>query len=405
MMMPHSAIAEQGLLGLIMCDNSRYDVVAERLTIEDFYVPMHAVIYKTAGELISSRMEANPISISEKMDCGAFGGQNAMLLHFTEMYDAASRADDVSTLAFIVSEHAYQRKLIVAAGELTKAANENRVEDAKGYQAIIAELSQTFSNQRPENPNDQLRKALSQSQKTDNMMKTGIYAWDNNFQGVFKGSRYIIAGHGGAGKSALAINMSWNMACDGKKVRWLSYEEETHALWWRIMARVSGVPYTAFRHGLSEDQRYQVSAKQDILMDKDFLAFYNIPTPSDMINACGQCDLVVLDGITSAPAEGATNKIEKAGVVTEYCARIAAKTGAAVIMLAHVNSDSVKTGASMTGIYGGQAATFDPEGIVDLRYADEDRSAVAMKVLKNRYGPAKKDVDLLRFNYERMEVL
>lgn len=404
MKLPHSVTAEQALLGLIMAEPKRFDIVAERLTADDFYVPLYAEIYRTAESLLSEKLEPNPIAVSERMDCQPWGGTESVLQECVAFYEAASTSADMATIAYVVSEHAYQRKLIAAAGELTKAANDNRVEDAKAYQKLIAELSQTFVQRQATTPLIQVREALTKAKQKTNMLKSGVYGWDNQFGGLFKGSRYIIAGHGGAGKSALAVNIGWNIAKAGGRVRWLSYEEEPHALWWRIMARETGVPYTAFRHGLSDGQEAELVEKQGRYTGPDFLAFYNVPDVGQMINACGLCDLIVLDGITSAPAEGASNKIEKAGVVTEYCAKLAAKTGAAVIMLAHVNSDSLKTGASMTGIYGGQAATFDPEGIIDLRWADDNRRAITMKVLKNRYG-ASGLTETLNFKYERMEVV
>lgn len=403
MMQPHSPAAEQATLGIILSNNDLYSIVDERLQAGDFYVPLYADVYTAIGELIKSGMVANPISVAEKLE-GKHGTNAELLAHFTEMYEMAGLNGSISTSAYLVAEHAYQRRLIAAATELSKAATENRVEDAKAWQAALAELTTSFSNQNVETPLLQIKRAFHAAKKHNNMMLTGIHGWDSLFYGLFKGSRYIIAGQGGAGKSALAINIAWNMAKSGKRVRWLSYEEEPDAIWWRIMSREANEAYTSFRKGLTERQEANVATVQNNILGHDFLSFFNVPDLGSMINACGECDLIVLDGITSAPAQGAANKIEKAGIVTEYCAKLAAKTGAAIIMLAHINSESAKNGASMTGIYGGQAATFDPEGIVDLRWFDDEHKTIKMTVLKNRYGASGKDA-LLNFNYERMEVL
>lgn len=393
MALPHSVASEQALLGVILTDNDNFERVSAQLPADDFFVPLHAALYRIIGGLLNERLEANPITIAHKAPA-ELGDKPTLIAMMAGLFEASASCTDPASLAYVVSELAYQRRLIGTAAELTKAANAHDVERARELQGRIAELTANFVRVGADNPLAQLRTAFKEACEARGMMKTSVPAWDETFGGIFKGSRYIIAGHGGAGKSALALNIAWNMAKAGLKTRWLSYEESPSALWWRILAREARVPVAAFRNGLSEAQKAIVTKKQEEVLGHDFMGFYGLSDLGQMVGACGACDLIVLDGITSAPAPGASNKIEKAGVVTEYCAAMAQKTGAAVIMLAHVNSDSIKTGASMTGIYGGQAATFDPEGIVDLRWADDSKRITTMNVIKNRYGAAGAKVNI-----------
>jgi replicative DNA helicase len=54
--------------------------------------------------------------------------------------------------------------------------------------------------------------------RPDNRITTGIEWWDN-FAGPFRrGNTYVLAGYPGAGKTTLALNLAWGMACKGKKV-------------------------------------------------------------------------------------------------------------------------------------------------------------------------------------------
>ncbi len=402
---PHSAQAELALLGLLMLDNERYASVGEQLKHEEFYIPLHAKVYATIGQLIGERMEANPITVREKLKGTEF--DKADLLPFlADAFEKAALTTDANTLAYVIAEFAYQRRLIEYGRMLADAAQNNRVEEAKKLQEQLASEIVNFSQKQPETPLTQIQRAFAKAKKGENMMLTGVRAWDEAFGGVFAGSRYIIAGHGGVGKSAMAINMAWNLAKSGKRVRWLTFEEEVDQVWWRVFARECKTPITSFRKGLTENQQANVAKYQEGLINKDFMIFANARDVGEMINWCGKCDCIVIDGMTSAPAAGAANKVDKAGIVTEYCKKLADTTGACVIILAHVNSDSLKTGSSMTGIYGGQAATFDPEGIVDLRWADNADEGkgprwVKMHVLKNRYGEAGRKYELL-FNGEYM---
>jgi replicative DNA helicase len=388
-----------------MLDNERYQAIGEQLKASEFYIPLHATCFDLIGKLISERLEANPITLGEKLKATEFdkGDLNNWLL---SVFETAGLATDANTLAYTIAEYAYQRRMIEWGKMLTDAANGNRVEEAKELQAKIADEVVNFSRKSPETPTGQIQKAYARALKGESMMPTGLQCWDDAFGGLFAGSRYIIAGHGGVGKSAMAINMAWNLAKAGKRVRWLTFEEEVEQVWWRIFARETHTPITSFRKGLTPNQQEIVARRQENLLGNDFLIYANARDVGEMINWCGQSDCIVLDGLTSAPAPGAANKVDKAGIVTDYCKKLADATGACVIILAHVNSDSIKTGSSMTGIYGGQAATFDPEGIVDLRWADNNEQygprLVKMHVLKNRYGEAGKKYEVV-FNGEYMK--
>lgn len=412
MLLPHSVPAEQGLLGLIMQNNDVFDWVDGRLPPDDFYVPLYKRMYEVIGQLIRSNLNANPITVNEALKAEGFETvDGALLPHIGNIMENAGLSggrDSINSLAHVISQRALERKIIILSQALHEAVQANKPDDYRKLQEELAQTHQAFGAVQPVEAIDQLRAAFKAACQGNTMMPTHYPAWDDAFGGIFPTSRYIIAGHGGAGKSALAVNIAWNMARDGKKVRWLSYEEKPEALWWRIIAREADIPITSLRKGLTERQKVQVSDASDKMAGVDFKSFYMVPDVGQMIEACGPCDLIVLDGITSAPAPKAESKVDKAGIVTEYCANLAAKTGAAVIMLAHVNSDSLKNGASMSGIYGGQAATFDPEGIVDLRreqvgdaIGQERAKIITMTVLKNRYGEEGKKYRLI-FNGERM---
>jgi replicative DNA helicase len=65
---------------------------------------------------------------------------------------------------------------------------------------------------------DVYEKTLIIESLPDRLIYTGIEWWDK-FAGPFRrGNTYVIAGYPGAGKTTLAINLAWAMACKGKKV-------------------------------------------------------------------------------------------------------------------------------------------------------------------------------------------
>jgi replicative DNA helicase len=343
--------------------------------------------------MVKQGQEFCPPSVLHVLDEAKHGTRAELASKLQDMFTAGGMATDIATVASVVSECSYQRKLIDAAAKLTDAARENRVDDATKWQKTIGELSKGFSGVVTENTRNQIKRAIEAMHDERRMMKTGMAFWDRLFGGLFKEKLYVISGHGGAGKSALAVNMAWNMAKSGHVVRWVSWEEDSQALWSRIFARECGVDNTAMREArLTEAQTEKIVAKASVVGEHDFLAYYKLKDVGQIIDACGQCDLIVIDGLSRAPAPAGMGLVERVGYIMQYLGELSHKTGATVIVLAHVNSDGAKNGASMSGLYGGQAVSFDPEGVVDIRRADDADAGqewrkVAVKVLKNRYGP------------------
>lgn len=404
--LPHSAASEQALLGILMQDPTEYPTIRDAVSPEDFYIPLHAEVYRSIGRLVEQKMEPSPIVIAERLP-SEFGTPAELRGFFSELMNNASLGNDAYTFGSVILQYSHQRQIIGTAERLALAARANNVTDMQVLQRKLSELHAMAKVNKPETPLEQAQGAFKAACQTNSMLQTGILAWDKTLGGIFPGSRYIIAGHGGAGKSALAVNIAWNMALDGKRVRWLSYEEKPEALWWRIMAREAMVPITSFRYGLTQRQQVTVHERAGRVFQYDFKAFYGVQTVPQMIAECGPCDLIVLDGMTTAPAPGGDTMVDNAGIVTRYCATLAERTGAAVIILAHINSDAVKNGATMAGIYGGQAATFDPEAIVEVRRADmEDKmpgpKRINLSVIKNRYGESGVKKELV-FNGEYMK--
>lgn len=395
---PNSQQAELALLGMLMCDNKNIPIVADRVAPHHFYVPLHAACYGRILDLHADSVEANPITLYERLKGSEFDDKEALQGHLTSMFEAAALGTNPWSFGRVIMETHFQRAAITLAQDVSRCAERNNLADLVAAQKRLSELHTEWLVTPDVTPLDQQREAFSLASTGQNMLTTGFKPWDDAFGGLFKGGRYLIAGHGGVGKSAFAINLAWNVAKAGGRVRWLGFEDTIAELWWRIMSREMRIPITSFRKGLTDFQKGQVTARQDVLSGADFLVFYNTKTIAERISLCGPCDLIIVDGMTSYIAPPEYSKVDKAGYVNDQCKQLADKTGAAVIILAHVNSEAVKSGASMSGIYGGQAATFDPEGIAEIRWADANEESrvrtIDMKILKNRFGPSGRTVKI-----------
>ena len=68
---PHSLQAEQAVLGGLMLDNSAWDIVADRVSEEDFYRRDHRLIYHAIAELAEKNDPLDAVTLSEWLDRNA----------------------------------------------------------------------------------------------------------------------------------------------------------------------------------------------------------------------------------------------------------------------------------------------------------------------------------------------
>lgn len=392
--LPHSTQIEHILLGHLMLDNTKISDLEGKIFQGSFYVPAHWAIYKTITDLHGEGLEANPFTIADRLKTKEQFRDVIDLEYlkqiFSLVFDNTQFVGSTSSTVYQLATFKFQREVLALAAMLQDAAKLHDVSGVETAQKALSELHNQAIIKPAPLPIEQFQEAFQASIKGGDMLSTGLTEWDNKIGGIFKGSRYVIAGHASVGKSAMALNIAWNMAKQGRCVRYLSFEEDQSSLLWRIMAREMRIPITSFRKGLTEHQQVNATEQQDKLTAHDFLVFYKLKDVTQMIGMCGPCDLVVIDGISAFPAPAEYTKIDKAGWVMDNCQLIAHRTGAAVIALSHINSDGFKHGPSFSSLYGGQAATFDPETIVELRW-DEDTSKQKIKrieghIIKNRYG-------------------
>lgn len=392
----YSENAESSILGAILCDGSKINKIDGMLKPEHFYVPVYSELYRNICDQWQGAASVSShkamMAIREHPAC-----QNMNELQFNAwvadiVAQGQSDADIVGTARYVLELYA-KRNLLMLNAAMSEAISKGEVAKIEDVKRQIESVSLSTSTPKKVSTADQLRQAYEMLNSPDQMISTGFPIWDNIFGGLSKKSRYVIAAQAGAGKTAMAMNIAVNVARQGKKVHYLLFEETRQRLWARVVSMTQDAPMSGFRvagGSMTDGARDAFTVGFDKLSKLELL-FHEAPkTLAEMIDLCGECDLIVVDGVSNFPAPAEYTKIDKAGWVSDQCVKLSQHSGAAVLMLSHVNSDAVKSGPSLAGIYGGQAASFDPEGILEIRRDAEDSfgpvKTIHGLVLKNRYG-------------------
>lgn len=130
---PHSAQAEQALLGAVMVNNRFYDELDGALKAEHFYVPLHGAVFEAIEAIINERGgEANPITISQRLHGTPYDAEKALFPHLTTMFESAALSGDAKSLADVIITTFRQRQLMGLAENLhTQARVASKPEDVE----------------------------------------------------------------------------------------------------------------------------------------------------------------------------------------------------------------------------------------------------------------------------------
>ena len=75
---PQSIDAEQSVLGGLLLDNQRWDSIADRISVDDFYRREHRLIFSAVSALCHENSPADVVTVSERLeqtgDLDASGG-------------------------------------------------------------------------------------------------------------------------------------------------------------------------------------------------------------------------------------------------------------------------------------------------------------------------------------------
>jgi replicative DNA helicase len=222
---PHSAEAEQSVLGGLLLDNGAWDRIGDLLADDDFYRYEHRLIYGVVATLINATKPADVITVFEQLqrlgkadDCGG-------LVYLNALAQSVPSAANIRRYAEIVRERSVLRKLVAASDEIATSAFNPQgrpvaqiLDDAEGKIFRIGEdgsrASQKFQSM------DQLVVALidrvnelhENGAEEVTGVRTGFYKLDTMTAGLQAGDLIVLAARPSMGKTALALDIAEHVA-------------------------------------------------------------------------------------------------------------------------------------------------------------------------------------------------
>jgi replicative DNA helicase len=264
---PHSAEAEQAVLGGLMLDNASWDAIADRLRAEDFYRRDHQHIFGAIAELSARGEPSDAVTLAEHLAAKGLSEESGGLAYLAGLARDTPTAANIRAYAEIVRERSVLRHLIRVSGEIAASAYDNEgrtatelVDDAERRVFEIAE-----QGRRGGSGFVPLRDVLGatidrldllhQTQGKLTGVSTGYHDLDRMTAGLQPGDLVIIAGRPSMGKTTLALNIAESAAISHETpVAVFSMEMSREQLAFRMISSLGRVDQSHLRTGMFGDE-------------------------------------------------------------------------------------------------------------------------------------------------------
>ncbi|KLV00378.1 DNA helicase [Photobacterium aquae] len=282
-MAPHSLEAEQSVLGGLLLDNEKWDVVAEKVVAKDFYSRPHRIIFESVALLLESGQPLDLITLSEHLERSSQLDDVGGFAYLAELAKNTPSAANILAYAEIVRERALIRDMISVANEIADAGydpqgrdSEELLDMAESKVFAIAE-QRTSQNEGPQSVETILEKTLEKIELLYQSPQDGVTGVSSGFTDLDKktaglqGSDLIIvAARPSMGKTTFAMNLCENAAMEqDKPVLIFSLEMPAEQIMMRMLASLSRVDQTKIRTGQLEDEDWaRISSTMGLLMEK-----------------------------------------------------------------------------------------------------------------------------------------
>lgn len=351
---PHSTDAEQALLGaLLFAGDAAWERVADRIAEADFYRDDHRRIFRVVRSLFEAIKPVDVLTVSEALEASNEADQTGGLAYLGELANAVPSAANIRAYADTVADCARRRRLIVAARaieDLGYGASMGAQEAIDKASALVLDLAtQTASRTEPRHIAEVLGRAIAEVESRIGRgevfgLPTGFIDLDSATGGLHAGDLIIVAGRPSMGKTALAINMSENVALAGKSVLVFSLEMGDTQIAHRNLAAIGSASVQRVRSGAMSDAEWdgitaamgRLHAARFWIDDAPSLSAAQMHARARRIKRQHGLDLIVIDYLQLMTAEG-NNRNEQLGDITRRLKLMARDLGVPVVLLSQLS--------------------------------------------------------------------
>ena len=276
---PHSAPAEQAVVGSMLIDIRCIPDVIEKVKAEDFYIKQNKDIFETIFQMFAYGKTIDPVTVLDQMKIrGVYTPETENYL--ADVMRQTPTAANVLEYAAIVRDRALRRRLGETADEIN-----NMVYEESGSSDIVLEAAEQMIYRLRQGRNvggllpmsavinnvfDDLSAAAAAGSRIPGL-STGLPDLDRVILGLNKSDLLLIAARPGMGKTSIVLNIALHVAMALKKtVAIFSLEMSREQLAIRMLSKAALVPLHNLLTGqLNENQWQEIAGAAQVMSNCD----------------------------------------------------------------------------------------------------------------------------------------
>ena len=222
--LPRSIEAEQALLGALLANNKAYEKLSEFLKPEHFSDPIHARVFEVIARLIQRGHQADVITLKNYLEQEGTLNDVGGISYLIKLSEAASPLTNIDYYGRFIYDKYLRRELIATGYDMAGEAMSENLEDTTSTLIEKAErrlfnLAEHGDGRRGlqdfgrvlNSALEMIDKAYQKKGKIAGL-STGLYDLDQKMGGLNNSDLVILAGRPAMGKTALAVNIAYNVA-------------------------------------------------------------------------------------------------------------------------------------------------------------------------------------------------
>lgn len=257
---PHNIEAEQAVLGALLLNWTAMSEVVSILRPDRFYSLQNQVIYEAMQKLFSKNATGDTISLINELTVENKLDQAGGAAYIASLTDTVPSAANIDYYAEMVLDRASRRDLIHISSELKAASfdlqkgSDALLDDAEQKIFALAERNETtqvYSAKDIMFKEIELIEARYKSKNQFTGVPTGFAKLDTYTSGFQNSELIIIGARPSIGKTALALSMIQNIACEKRiPCGFFSLEMPYESIGMRLLAQEARVPMQKIRSGM-----------------------------------------------------------------------------------------------------------------------------------------------------------
>jgi replicative DNA helicase len=268
---PHNIGAEESVLGSVMLSADAANVALEKLHAEDFYKPVHQIVFEAVTGLFDSNQPIDAVTVADALRRTGQLDRVGGLSFLAGLLDGVPATSSIGYYAEIVGETASRRRLLragAAVGTYAMQADRPIDEVLNAAEMEIFAVAEHRVGDGLAKVGDMLTDTLQRIEELgargDDItgLATGFPDLDRRLAGLQPSNLVVIAARPSMGKSALALNIAQNVAERDHPVAVFTLEMSREEVVLRLLSSMAGVDSHRLRTGQLGPELWQRVARE-----------------------------------------------------------------------------------------------------------------------------------------------